>query len=63
MKLIFSEHHELLDVARRKNPQAAEAAARRMIARTAEGTLDHACQADRGTDTYSTSAGLMHEDY
>lgn len=39
MALTISEHHELFDAIRRKNPQAAETAARRMIERTAERAL------------------------
>lgn len=39
MALTISEHHELFDAIRRKNPQAAEIAARRMIERTAERAL------------------------
>ena len=39
MALTISEHHELFDAIRRKNPQAAEMAARRMIERTAERAL------------------------
>lgn len=58
MKLTISEHHELLDAIRRKNPHAAEAAARRMIERTAARALDDACQTDRSSDTYPTSAGV-----
>jgi GntR family galactonate operon transcriptional repressor len=56
--LTIREHHELLDAIRRKNPQAAEASARRLIERTAARALDDARQADRSTDTYPTSAGF-----
>ncbi len=58
MTLTINEHHQLLDAIRRKNPQAAEAAARRMIERTAARALNDACQTDRSTDTYPTSAGV-----
>lgn len=49
--LTITEHHELADAIRRKNPQAAEAAARRLIERTAQRALSHAHQADCSADT------------
>ena len=51
MLLTINEHHELLDAIRRKNPQAAEAASRRMIQRTAKRALDGAHPADCIADT------------
>ena len=56
MALTIHEHHELLDAIRRKNPQAAEAAARRLIERTAQRALDGAPPAHGSADPLATSA-------
>lgn len=50
MGLTINEHRELFDAIRRKNPQAAESAACRMIERTAQRALAVNCLADGDAD-------------
>jgi DNA-binding GntR family transcriptional regulator len=49
MDLTIREHHDLFDAIRRKNPEAAEEASRRMVTRTASRAIAALNKAEAST--------------